>query len=264
MNQTTTTTPAIRVEHLTKTFATGGERITVLSDLELTIDSGEFVALMGASGSGKSTLLHIVAGLDRPDHGTVSIHGGAEVFNPFDPARSDHDRTVQRRHRIGIVFQAFNLIPTLTVEQNILLPVLADGKSPTKDEPLRRRLEELLERLGLADRRTARPDTLSGGEQQRTAIARALITNAPVLLADEPTGNLDSVNGQKLCEILRSLRDAERRTILLVTHRPSRFTPIGPWYCATDESSRNWRTARSPMRNNWRRRTRRPFCQKRR
>lgn len=214
-------TPAIRVEKLTKTFSVGRNRVPVLRDLNLTIHTGEFVALMGASGSGKSTLLHLIAGLDCPDSGTIRIGDGVDEFQPFVAAQSDYDRTVQRRRRFGIVFQAFNLIPTLTVEQNIGLPLFADGKSPTKETSFLRRLEYLLTKLELTDRRSASPDTLSGGEQQRVAIARALITDAPILLADEPTGNLDSISGQKLCGIFHSLRETDPRTILLVTHEPT-------------------------------------------
>lgn len=213
---------AIQVENLTKRFQAGSQTIEVLKQLNLSIGDGEFVALMGASGSGKSTLLHLIAGLTPPDEGTIQIQvdsKSGEKFNPFDSKVSDYDRTLLRRRQLGIVFQAFNLIPTLSVENNILLPLLADGKTATAE--VQERLNSLLVQLALNDRRTTLPDTLSGGEQQRVAIARALIMGASILLADEPTGNLDSISGQKLCEIIRTLCDQEHRTILLVTHESS-------------------------------------------
>ncbi len=222
MNINTYSSIAIQVENLTKRFQLGSQTIEVLKQLDLSIGDGEFVALMGASGSGKSTLLHLIAGLTSPDEGTIHIRldsKNEEKFNPFDKKVSDYDRTVLRRRQLGIIFQAFNLIPTLSVENNILLPLLADGKTATAE--IQNRLDTLLHQLDLSERRTALPDTLSGGEQQRVAIARALIMGASILLADEPTGNLDSMSGQKLCEIIRALCDQEHRTILLVTHEPS-------------------------------------------
>jgi putative ABC transport system ATP-binding protein len=195
-------------EHLTKIFRQGAAEIRALDDLSLSVSKGEFVAVMGASGSGKSTLLHVLAGLTTADQGRVLIDGQDLAV------MSDAQLTRFRRQRIGLVFQAFNLIPTLSAEDNIRLPA---GRGPGTDE----RLEHLLAHLGIAARRHHRPDALSGGEQQRVAIARALITDPALVLADEPTGSLDSQAGQALCKLLRGLCDEEGRTIILVTHEPS-------------------------------------------
>jgi putative ABC transport system ATP-binding protein len=166
---------------------------------------------MGASGSGKSTLLHAIAGLTKPDEGQVLIAG-------TDLATlSDAKLTRFRRRKIGLVFQAFNLIPTLTAEENVALPLLTDGRSGQVGE----RMDPLLERLGLTPRRRHRPDAMSGGEQQRVAIARALITDPALVLADEPTGSLDSVTGQGICRLLKELCEEQKRTIVVVTHEPS-------------------------------------------
>jgi putative ABC transport system ATP-binding protein len=182
--------------------------IEALSDVDLTVERGEFVAVMGASGSGKSTLLHLLAGLATPDAGRVEVDG-TDLF-----AMSDRALTLFRRRRIGLVFQAYNLIPTLSAEQNIMLPILMESSGHNHAD----RLETLLGQLQLADRRTHRPDQLSGGEQQRVAIARALVTDPAIVLADEPTGNVDSVAGQGICRLLRELCDDQGRTIVMVTH----------------------------------------------
>lgn len=211
-HNTTSHGPApLCVEGLTKRFRQGSVVVEALSGVSLTVRRGEFVAVMGASGSGKSTLLHLMAGLTRPDAGRVLVDGHDLA------AMSDQRLTHFRRRHVGLVFQAFNLIPTLTAEDNILLPVLAAGKA-TVD---RDRLDGLLERLDLADRKTHRPDALSGGEQQRVAIARALMADPSIILADEPTGSLDSVSGQNLCRLLGELCREQRRTIVLVTHEPA-------------------------------------------
>ncbi len=181
-------TPAgdtLRVEHVTKRFKQGDTVVEALRGISLTIPRGQFVAVMGASGSGKSTLLHVVAGLTWPDEGQIVVEG-------TDLSRlSDSQLTTFRRRRLGLVFQAFNLIPTLTARDNILLPLLVDGAAG----PAAGQLESLADVLGIASRLHHRPDALSGGEQQRVAIARALITDPALLLADEPTGSLDSVSG---------------------------------------------------------------------
>lgn len=201
----------IRVERLTKRFRQGESQVEAVKDISLSINHGEFVAIMGASGSGKSTLLHVMAGLTWPDEGRV-------VIDDVDlSAMSDAQLTHFRRRKIGLIFQAFNLIPALTAEDNITLPVLSDRHASA----VAKRLESLLERLGLAARRHHRPDALSGGEQQRVAIARALITDPALVLADEPTGSLDSVSGQNICQLLRELCEEQQRTIVVVTHEPA-------------------------------------------
>ena len=201
----------VRVEGATKRFRQGESVVEAIKDVCLSIEEGEFVAVMGASGSGKSTLLHVMAGLAPPDEGRVQIDGADLSTMP------DGQLTRFRRRKIGLVFQAFNLIPSLTADDNITLPMLADGRKDRIDG----RLEGLLGRLGLVARRHHRPDALSGGEQQRVAIARALVNDPALVLADEPTGSLDSTSGQKICRLLRELCEAERRTIVVVTHEPA-------------------------------------------
>jgi putative ABC transport system ATP-binding protein len=203
--------PILRTENVTKRFRQGTSVVDALKQVSLSISPGEFVAVMGASGSGKSTLLHVAAGLTKIDGGRVLVDGHDLT------SLSDRRLTQFRRQRIGLVFQAFNLIPTLTAEDNIALPLLASGRG----ELLEARIEPLLVRLGLSDRRQHRPDALSGGEQQRVAIARALITDPAIVLADEPTGSLDSVTGQSICRLLRELCHEQGRTIVVVTHEPN-------------------------------------------
>jgi len=201
----------LRVEHLTKRFWQGGAVIEALRDVSLTIKQGEFLAVMGPSGSGKSTLLHLMAGLTKPDEGHVWVDGQDLTVMP--------DRVLSRfrRRRIGVVFQAFNLIPTLSAKDNILLPLLADGQAKQAEKVL----PALLERLDLSARASHLPDALSGGEQQRVAIARAVITEPSIILADEPTGSLDSVTGQSICRLLKELCREQGRTIVVVTHEPA-------------------------------------------
>lgn len=208
---TSSTPNAVSASGIVKKFLSGSDRITALDSLDFDMKQGEFVAIMGASGSGKSTLLHILAGLVLPDDGRLQI-------GDKNPATlSDKELTLFRRDHIGLVFQAFNLLPTLSVEENILLPILAGCKNiPTPE-----RVSEIIESVGLTHRRHQRADALSGGEQQRVAIARALITEPTLLLADEPTGNLDSINGKKICDILTHLHSKEGRSLLVVTHEPS-------------------------------------------
>lgn len=211
-NTTATETAKVplRLENVTKRFRQGDSVVEALRGVSLTVSAGEFVAVMGASGSGKSTLLHVSAGLTTPDEGRVIVEG-------TDLSKwSDRKLTRFRRRRIGLVFQAFNLVPTLTAEENILLPVYTDGRSD-----LAGAIDPLLERLGIAGRRKHRPDALSGGEQQRVAIARALIADPALIFADEPTGSLDSVSGQLICQLLKDLCEQQQRTIIVVTHEPS-------------------------------------------
>ncbi|MBI1348678.1 ATP-binding cassette domain-containing protein [bacterium] len=199
----------LEVRDLTKQFQQGATTVMALDGVSLSVSRGEFVAIMGASGSGKSTLLNLIAGMTRPDRGQVLIDG-IDIAGLKEP-----QLTQTRRRKIGLVFQSFNLIPTLTACDNVLLPVLSGG------EPGPWSAEELLERVGLKERRQHRPDALSGGEQQRVAIARALISNPAILLADEPTGSLDSVTGQTICRLLRDLRNDLQRTVIVVTHEPA-------------------------------------------
>jgi len=201
----------VSVEGVTKRFRQGTSTVEAIRNISLTVAGGEFVAIMGASGSGKSTLLHVMAGLTWPNSGKITIDG-TELSS-----MSDSQLTRFRRRKIGLIFQAFNLIPSLTAEDNITLPLLADGQSAG----LESRLQPLLDRLGIAHRRKHRPDALSGGEQQRVAIARALITDPAVVLADEPTGSLDSVSGQNICQLLQELCAEQHRTIVVVTHEPA-------------------------------------------
>ncbi len=211
IESTTLSAPPVIVENVTKRFRQGNTIIDALRNVRLTIERGEFLAVMGASGSGKSTLLHVMAGLTRPDSGRILVDGRDLAAMP------DRALTMFRRRHIGLVFQAFNLIPTLTARDNILLPLLADGRG----EPADNRLQGLLTRLKMADRLRHPPDALSGGEQQRVAIARAVITEPAVLLADEPTGSLDSITGQGICRLLKELCEEQCRTVVVVTHEPA-------------------------------------------
>ena len=185
--------PVISVTRLKRSFKSGSEDIAVLKDISLTVNQGEFVAVMGASGSGKSTLLNVLGGLLPPDSGTVTVDG-------LDlGSMSDAALTVYRRDRVGFIFQMFNLVGTLNVEENILLPSLAGGKKVASST-----LDAMIEKVGLSHRRHAMPDTLSGGEQQRVAIARALVSGPALVLADEPTGNLDSENTRLMGDLFRA------------------------------------------------------------
>ncbi|WP_295925629.1 ABC transporter ATP-binding protein [uncultured Akkermansia sp.] len=202
-------TPVISVTRLKRSFKSGSEDIAVLKDISLTVNQGEFVAVMGASGSGKSTLLNVLGGLLPPDAGTVTVDG-LDIGSMSDAAL-----TVYRRDRVGFIFQMFNLVGTLDVEENILLPSLAGGR---KVAPAA--LDAIIEKVGLAHRRHAMPDTLSGGEQQRVAIARALVSGPALVLADEPTGNLDSENTRLMGGLFRDLHRTQGCAFILVTHAP--------------------------------------------
>lgn len=194
---------------LVKTYRMGDHLIRAVQQVSLTLSKGEITALIGASGSGKSTLLHLLGGLDRPDKGAIHLEGRA-----YDSLSSE-ELTILRRRRIGFVFQAHNLLAQLNVEENIALPLLLDGKRP---DP--RFLNEVIAAVGLSERRMHRPGQLSGGQQQRVAIARALITRPALLLADEPTGQLDSKTGQETMNLLRSLCTKQGVAALIVTHDP--------------------------------------------
>ena len=197
----------LRAEHLTKTYGKDENVVAALNDVSLSIEKGEFVAIIGASGSGKSTLLHMLGGVDRPTSGTVLVDG-KDIFK-----QSDEQLAIFRRREIGLVYQFFNLIPVLSVVENITMPVLLDHRKVNKE-----RLEELLSLLGLNEKKDAFPNQLSGGQQQRVAIGRALINAPTILLADEPTGNLDSKNSQEVVELLRYSNQKYNQTTVLITH----------------------------------------------
>ena len=196
---------------LTKIYGTGETAVVALDHVDLEIEPGEFVAVMGPSGCGKSTLLNLIGGLDTPTEGSVVLDG-REIAS-----MTDNEITAFRRERIGFVFQFFNLIPVLSAVENAALPlVLADGGSAEAD----RRADDWLGRAGLVDRRTNRPDQLSGGQQQRVAVARALVSEPALILADEPTGNLDSKASEEIAALLRQVASEWGRAILMVTHDP--------------------------------------------
>jgi len=201
-----TTTAAIEATALVKTYAQGDDVIRALRGVDVSVGVGEFLAITGASGSGKSTLLHILGGLDRPDEGQVWIEG--TVLADLD----DEDLAVLRRRRLGFVLQFFNLLPSLSAEENAAFPLLLDGHRDALD-----RARASLERVGLGARAAHRPSQLSGGEQQRVALARALVTEPAVILADEPTGNLDSKTGLEILELLKTTAESGQ-TIVMVTH----------------------------------------------
>jgi putative ABC transport system ATP-binding protein len=198
----------IRVRGLTKTIATGTHRVEILKGIDLDVAKGQFLAIMGPSGSGKSTLLGLLAGLDTPTSGTIQLDGEEITGLPEDRL------AVLRGRKVGFVFQSYHLIPTLTAEENVLLPwELAGG-----DFDGAARARELLDQVGLLDRRDHYPVQLSGGEQQRVALARAFMVHPPILMADEPTGNLDSLNGRLVLDLLVNLNHREGATLVLVTH----------------------------------------------
>lgn len=210
MKSASSPTPILQVDHLCKRFHAGHGVVEAVRDISLTLSRGEFAAVMGASGSGKSTLLHLVAGLTRPDEGVVRI------ADTNLHALSERARTLFRRQNIGLIFQAFNLIPALTGEENIALPLLLGGQRGDGHDVAR-----LVTELGLDGICRRRPDSMSGGEQQRVAIGRALVTRPALVLADEPTGSLDSVNGRRLCDTFRRLCRENGTTVLMVTHNPA-------------------------------------------
>jgi putative ABC transport system ATP-binding protein len=203
--------PILAVEDVTKVYGSGERRVDALGGVSFKVDKGEFVAIMGPSGSGKSTLLHLIGGLDSPTAGHVRLDGTAM------DAMSDGARSVLRRRKIGFIFQFFHLLPTLSVIENACLPMLLDGRSLGDVMP---KAKELLEYMRLGKRLDHRPDQLSGGEMQRVAIARALVAEPSLVLADEPTGNLDSRTGESILELLTQLVSERGQTIVMVTHDP--------------------------------------------
>jgi putative ABC transport system ATP-binding protein len=200
---------AIETENLNKTYMLGEVPVEVLQNINLTIDEGEFVTIMGPSGSGKSTLLYLMGGLDQPTAGKIRL-AGTELSG-----LSDKEQSIMRRRQVGFVFQFYNLVPNLTVEDNILLPLLLDGK---KVKEHRARLEEIMATVELTDRRKHTPRELSGGQQQRVAIARALMNDPDIILADEPTGNLDSRTTEEVMQLLTRINREQGKTIVQVSH----------------------------------------------
>ena len=201
--------PVLEAANASKQYRMGEIVVSALGGVDFKVEKGEFVAIMGPSGSGKSTLLHLLGGLDKPSGGAITLDG--QKISELD----DHAVTLARRHNIGFIFQFYNLLPTLTAEENIALPLLIDGKNINRHK---KKIDELLNLVGLADRRHHKPDQLSGGQQQRVAIARAFVTDSAIVLADEPTGNLDSKTGDEILQLLRRSCDELSQTIVMVTH----------------------------------------------
>ncbi len=197
----------LKVENLTKTYGSGESLVNAVDDVSFSVEKGEFVAIVGASGSGKSTLLHLIGGVDRPTSGKIFVDGN-------DISKMNDDKlAVFRRRQVGIVYQFYNLIPILTVEENITLPCDLDGRGVDRD-----RLEMILDSFGLRARRKHLPNQLSGGQQQRTSIARALINNPSLVLADEPTGNLDSKSSDEVMSMLKMCNQSYGQTVIMITH----------------------------------------------
>ena len=197
----------LRVENLTKTYGLGNTLVKALDGVSFTVEKGEFVAIVGASGSGKSTLLHLLGGVDRPTSGKIIIDG-EDIYS-----LNETNLAIFRRRQVGLIYQFYNLIPILNVEENMTLPILLDGKTPDKEY-----LKELIETLGLERRVSHLPNELSGGQQQRVSIGRALMNRPALLLADEPTGNLDSKASHDIIELLKLSNKKYKQTIIMITH----------------------------------------------
>jgi len=197
----------LQVEHLCKVYGSGENEVRALNDVSFGVEKGEFVAIIGPSGSGKSTLLHILGGVDRPTSGKVYLNG-QDVY-----AQDEEKLAIFRRREVGLIYQFYNLIPVLNVVENMTLPVLMDGRRVNAE-----RLNELLETLKLTDRKSNLPNQLSGGQQQRVSIGRALMNAPTVMLADEPTGNLDSKNSQEIVELLKLSNRKYNQTLIVITH----------------------------------------------
>ena len=197
----------LSIEHLPRVYGTGDTAVTALNDVSFTVEAGEFIAIIGSSGSGKSTLMHLMGGVDRPTSGTVRLQG-QDIF-----ARNDEQLAVFRRREVGLIYQFYNLIPVLNVVENMTLPVLMDGRSVNEQ-----RLSALVRALGLTGREHCLPNQLSGGQQQRVAIGRALMNAPSVVLADEPTGNLDSKNSAEIMSLLRASNKKFKQTLIVITH----------------------------------------------
>ena len=200
----------LRVENLTKIYGKGENEVRALDDVSFSVNKGEFIAVIGPSGSGKSTLLHILGGVDRPTSGRV-LMDGKDVY-----AQNEEQLAIFRRHQVGLIYQFYNLIPVLNVTENITLPVLMDGQRVNRD-----RLSELITTLGLTGRENHLPNQLSGGQQQRVSIGRALMNAPAVVLADEPTGNLDSKNSKEIVDLLKISNEKYGQTLIVITHDES-------------------------------------------
>lgn len=197
----------LKVENLVKKYGQGENEVVAVNDMSFSVEQGEFVAIVGSSGSGKSTLLHLLGGVDRPDSGKVYIQG-EDIYK-----LNTEKLAIFRRRQVGLVYQFYNLIPTLNVEENITLPCELDGKKVDRE-----RLDQLLKELGMEKRAKHLPNQLSGGQQQRVSIGRALITNPAIVLADEPTGNLDSKSSDEILELLKMSNQTYKQTIVMITH----------------------------------------------
>ncbi len=197
----------LKVENLTKIYGEKNTKVVALNNVSFSVEKGEFVAIIGASGSGKSTLLHLIGGVDKPTSGKVYIDG-KDIFS-----LNDEKLAIFRRREVGLIYQFYNLIPILNIEENITLPLKLDNRRVNPEE-----LDELIARLGLKHRLTHLPNELSGGEQQRTSIGRALITKPAIILADEPTGNLDSSGSDEIVELLKRANRDYKQTIIMITH----------------------------------------------
>jgi putative ABC transport system ATP-binding protein len=234
----------IETRALRKAYGDNECRVEALRGVDLQVPWGEFLAIMGPSGSGKSTLLHLLGGVDTPSQGQVLLEGTDLA------SLSDDKRTILRRQRIGFIFQSFNLLATLTAEENVGLPLLLDG---TPMAEVSKRSAEMLKRVGMHHRRSHVPAKMSGGEQQRVAIARALVIHPVLLLADEPTGNLDSANGEQITALLRALVDEHHHTIVMVTHdqhvamQADRLVRLRDGVIESDEALNGYTERRSPV-----------------
>ncbi len=213
----------LRCEHISKVYGEGNTCVKALDDVSFSVEKGEFVSIVGPSGSGKSTLLHILGGVDKPTSGKVFVEG-------TDMHGLDEDKlAIFRRRQIGLVYQFYNLLPVLNVDENILLPHLLDGRAMDKE-----RLDKIVEYLGLTDRRNNLPSELSGGQQQRVSIGRALFNHPAILLADEPTGNLDRKNGEEIIRLLRESNRKQKQTLILITHDESLALQADRMICIED------------------------------
>ncbi len=199
--------PILKVCTLCKTYRSGTTEVNALDDVSFSVEKGEFVSIVGPSGSGKSTLLHILAGIDRPTSGKVYVDG-EDIY-----AKNEKELAYYRRRKAGLIYQFYNLVPPLTVEENITLPCRLDKKKPAKET-----IDQLLDMLGMAERRNHLPSQLSGGQQQRCAIGRVLLTNPALMLADEPTGNLDSKSASDVMDLLKSANKQYGQTLIMITH----------------------------------------------